>query len=124
MEQLLAHLTGDYLLQSSHMAMHKTSRWSVASFHAVVYTLPFLLITQSLPALAIISGTHAVIDRYRLAFYVSMARNIAGDPANWRRYWTTTGYEKSTPVWTSTWLVIVVDNSMHLLINFFALKYL
>jgi len=124
MEQLLAHLTGDYLLQSSHMALHKTRRWSVALLHATLYTLPFLLITLSPSALAVIGGTHAVIDRYRLAWYVSMARNMAGDPIHWHRYRTATGYDKSTPRWMSTWLVIIVDNTMHLLINFFSIQYL
>jgi hypothetical protein len=124
MEQLLAHLVGDYVLQTSHMAEHKTRCWPVAAVHAVSYCLPFLFITLSLPALAVIGGTHAVIDRYRLAHYVAMAKNMAGDPGRWRDYITHTGYATETPAWLSVWLVIITDNTLHLLINYFAIKYL
>ena len=73
MEQLLAHLVGDYVLQTSHMAEHKIRSWPVAAVHAITYCLPFLFITLSLPALAVIGGTHAVIDRYRLDALASQA---------------------------------------------------
>ena len=75
-------------------------------------------------ALAVILGTHALIDRYRLARYVSMARNMAGDPLHWRRYCTATGYADNIPAWIATGLVIIVDNTLHLLINYFAILYL
>ena len=71
----LAHLVGDYLLQSHWMATEKTKRWWPAAAHALTYGLPFLLITQSPLALAVIVGTHAVIDRYRLARHVVWAKN-------------------------------------------------
>jgi len=124
MEQILAHLFGDYVLQSSHMALHKTRRGSVAILHATLYTIPFLLITLSPPALATILGTHALIDRYRLARYISRARNMLGDPAHWQRYRTANGYPVATPVWLSAWLEIVIDNTLHLTINYFSIKYL
>lgn len=124
MEQLLAHFSGDYLLQTSHMAQHKIHSWAVALLHASFYTLPFVFITRSPAALAVILGTHALIDRYRLARYVSMARNMAGDPRHWRRYRTATGYADNLPVWIATGLVIIVDNTLHLLINYFAIRYL
>ena len=69
MGPLLAHLVGDYVLQNHAMATRKTSSWPWALLHAAFYTLPFLLLTQDWRALAIIGGTHAVIDRYRLARY-------------------------------------------------------
>lgn len=124
MEQLLAHLVGDYILQTSHMAENKIRNMGVAILHAFVYSLPFLLITQSPAALAVIFGTHAVIDRYRLAAYVARIKNMAGDPKNWRNYLTYTGYADTTPPWLSTWLVIITDNCMHLLVNYFAIRYL
>lgn len=124
MEQILAHLVGDYVLQSSYMALHKTRRWSVAWLHATFYTAPFLFITQTPAALAVILGTHAVIDRYRLARYISMARNMLGDPAQWRQYRTANGYPTMTPAWLATWLEIVIDNTLHLTINYFSIKYL
>ena len=124
MEQILAHLIGDYLLQSSYMALHKTRRASVALLHATLYTVPFLFITLSPAALAMIFGTHAMIDRYRLARYVAMARNMLGDPHHWRQYRTATGYLAATPAWLTAWLEIVIDNTMHLTINYLAIRYL
>lgn len=35
-----------------------------------------------------------------------------------------TGYPPETPVWLSTWLMIIADNTLHLTINFLALRYL
>ena len=124
MEQLLAHLVGDYVLQTSHMAENKVRSMPIALLHALIYTLPFLFITTSPAALAVIAGTHAVIDRYRLAHYLAMAKNAAGDPVHWREYLTHTGFSDKTPIWMSVWLVIITDNTMHLVINYFAIKYL
>jgi len=106
------------------MAENKIRSWAVALLHAATYTLPFLLITRSPAALAVICGSHAVIDRYRLAHYVAMAKNIAGHPPRWREYLTYTGYREDLPPWMSVWLVIITDNTMHLVANFFAIKYL
>lgn len=124
MEQLLAHLVGDYVLQTSHMAEHKIRSWLVAWWHALTYTLPFLFITSSPAALAVICATHAVIDRYRLARYVAMAKNMAGNPSRWRDFQTYTGYGEELPPWLAVWLLIVTDNTLHLATNYFAIKYL
>lgn len=35
-----------------------------------------------------------------------------------------TGYSPETPVWLATWLLIIVDNIMHVVINGLALRYL
>ena len=124
MEQLIAHLVGDYLLQTSYMAEHKVRSWAVAILHACVYSIPFVFLTQSPAALAVIFSTHAVIDRYRLARYVAMAKNMVGEPGSWRQYKTYTGFSEQTPEWMSVWLVIITDNTMHLIINYFSIKYL
>ena len=83
---ILAHLVGDYLLQTHWMATEKTSRWWPAIAHGITYTIPYMFVTQSPLALLVISGTHIVIDRYRLARHL-------------------------------VWLMIVSDNTIHLLIN-------
>jgi len=116
---LLAHLVGDYLIQSHWMAVEKTKRWWPAIVHATTYGLPFLLITQSPAAMAVIVGTHAVIDRYRLARHVVWAKNQLA-PAGHRPMWadsSATGYPSSTPPWLAVWLLIIADNTLHLLIN-------
>lgn len=116
---LLAHLAGDYLIQSHYMAQEKTKRWWPAIAHALTYGLPYLLVTQSPIALAVIVITHAVIDRYRLARHVVWAKNQLA-PKAYRRPWaecSATGYPPDTPPWLAVWLLIVADNAIHLAIN-------
>jgi hypothetical protein len=120
---LLAHLVGDYLLQSHWMATHKVERWWPAVAHGVTYGLPFLLVTQSPFALAVIVGTHIVIDRYRLAKHVVWLKNQAAPKAE-RPGHTATGYPTGTPDWLAVWLLIAADNAMHLLINVGAVAWL
>lgn len=110
-DQLVAHLVGDYILQSHWMANEKTKRSLAAGIHALCYTVPFVFITQSLVALAIICGTHFLIDRYRLARFVVWAKNGCKGP------FTATGYPDETPPWLAVWLLIIADNTLHILIN-------
>lgn len=150
--QIVAHLVGDYILQSDRMALEKTasSRW--AAYHALSYALPFLLLTASPVALAVIVGTHFAIDRWRLARYVCWLKNFVGsgwtieqasaflgwcarlgrDPVTavvwtpYRRPWsecTKTGYPDSRPDWMAVWLLIFCDNCLHVLINGVAIEF-
>lgn len=123
---LLAHLVGDYLLQSDWMATNKTKKWWPAWVHAFVYGLPFLAVTQSPTALAVIVGTHAVIDRYRLVRYLLWLKNFMAPRSSWLSWkdCETTGYPAAMPIWLSTWLMIISDNAVHLLINVAAVKWL
>lgn len=123
-DQLLLHVIGDYVIQSEWMATEKTKRSLAALVHVITYTLPFLLLTRSVAALAVIVGTHFVIDRWRLARFACWAKNW---PWPGRRPWAecrATGYPPATPVWLSTWLMIIVDNTMHVAINGAALRWL
>lgn len=124
---LLAHLVGDYLVQSHWMANAKTQRdregWVAAVVHGVTYTIPFVLITQSWLALAIIAGTHVFIDHYRLARYVVWARNQIA-PRSWRPELSATGGPADGPVWLHVWLLFIADNTLHLLINVAAIHWL
>lgn len=132
MGQLLAHLWGDYILQSHWMASNKTKRWWPCLCHCACYTLPFLLLTQSWQALAVIFSTHYFIDRYRLAAYLVWFKNILlgvprtmqpVDEYSWEDC-KATGYPKEVPAWLSVWLLIAADNTLHLTINYLALTYL
>lgn len=124
MHELLLHLTGDYLLQTEQMALRKTRSWFWAILHAGVYSLPFLLVIQRWEAWAVIFGTHALIDRFRLANFACRFKNVfwfgpdrpVGDPE--------TGYAVDTPIHVKFWLVVIIDNTIHLIINHLALKYL
>lgn len=160
------HMLGDYVLQSDWMAVNKTSAHVPAALHGLTYTLPFVALTRSPARLAVIAGTHMVIDRYRLARYPIWLKNQTGSAAE--RYPLShadgTGYHDdhpatsrgefmsaeaaagaSTPVrggpehrrelhraltgctatvkpiWMRTWLFIMADNALHLVINELAL---
>lgn len=125
---LLAHLVGDYIFQDDAMALKKTTSWRWAIYHALTYSLPYILLFvllqaplwPAVAAWAIIAGTHAVIDRYRLAKHVIWGRNQLV-PRSFRYPWSeakdNAGYSAGKPVWMSTWLMIIVDNSIHLVIN-------
>jgi hypothetical protein len=124
--QVIAHLIGDYMLQSDWMAAEKTKKTVAALAHVVTYTIPFFFLTGSLPALAVIAGTHFVIDRWRLARYICWAKNWLA-PAGWNRPWAecqATGYTPEKPPFLSVWLLIIVDNTLHVLCNATALRWL
>jgi hypothetical protein len=117
---------GDYLIQSDWMALEKTKRWWPAIVHGATNTEPYVLVTQSWAALAVIGGTHVVIDRFRLARHVCWAKNLAS-PARYRYPWAEckgTGYHQDRPEWLAVWLMVVADNTMHLLINAGAVAWL
>lgn len=124
MEQLLCHLLGDYVLQNHWMANRKVqSNWA-AAIHAVLYGLPFLFLGPSLVAILVIVITHAIIDRYRLAkLWVRFWGT--GEPG-WfmQRFFPRVEQPPEAPPFLAVWLLILVDNIMHLVINYLALKYL
>jgi hypothetical protein len=124
MEQLLLHLIGDYITQTDWMAKKKFESFPVALVHAGVYSLPFFLITSSIAAVAVIFATHAVIDHYRLAKYLVYAKNWTMDRGLRWADCSATGYHKEMPAWLATVLLFVVDNTVHLAINFTALRWL
>lgn len=75
-DQFVAHIIGDYVCQSDWMATEKTKKSVAALAHVITYTLCFVFITRNPIALALILGTHFVIDRWRLARYVCWAKNF------------------------------------------------
>lgn len=147
MSELILHLLGDYVLQSDWMANNKTKSSVAAGCHALVYSLPFLLLSPSWLAFAVILGTHFLIDRFRLARFVVWGKNCLGSPS-WLRMmawgdlhprattdtpefcrlrWSncsSTGYPSDTPAWLAVWLLIAADNTLHLAINHAALRWL
>ena len=124
MEQLLLHLIGDYVTQTDWMARTKTSTTFAALCHAVVYSLPFLLLSPTFMAIAVIALSHFLIDRFRLARYVAFGKNKLSD---WHLQWTNcraTGFPSDVPAAQAFWLMILIDNTMHLSINYAALRWL
>jgi hypothetical protein len=141
--QLLAHLWGDYLLQSDWMALNKRKESWPCAIHATIYSLCFLPLIwpRHWVALGLIAWTHYLIDRYGLARYVVYAKNFMapksshytdiclGRPMEFEcRYYpweqcSDTGYDKNRPAWLTVWLLIVADNTLHLTCNYIALKH-
>lgn len=119
-DQLLAHLTGDYLLQTDWMAQEKTRRWLPAVVHGVTYALPFVVLTRSPARLAAIAASHTVIDRYRLAKHLVWAKEQVLTPTS-HCYPTSEagpyGYHTDKPEWMAFWLMVAVDNLAHVVIN-------
>ncbi len=121
--QLILHLIGDYVTQSDWMAQNKTRSNLAALVHALVYSLPFLLI-GSFTAWSMIASTHFFIDRFRVARYIVFAKNFMGWPWPPWEDCKATGYPSATPPWMSVWLMIAADNTIHLAINWASLNYL
>lgn len=124
MEQLLLHLWGDYLTQTDWMANAKRKQLWPALVHALVYGLPFMLLTQHVAALLTITLTHLVIDWLGLARYVVFAKNWLTDQSLTWADCQATGYPSARPAWLSVWLTIIADNTLHLTVNYIALRWL
>lgn len=121
--RFLAHAFGDYVVQSNWLAQTKTSSSLTAAIHAASYTACFLPLTRDPRRLAIIGGTHFVIDRWRLARYLVWAKNQMAPQEH--RYPLKEagplGYGPNTPDWLAGWLLFIADNAVHLTINELAL---
>lgn len=124
--QLIAHGFGDYGIQSHWMANEKTKHWYAALAHALTYGACFLVLGASWQALIVIVTTHYLIDRYRLAKYVAWAKNQLGPmefrPGREAYGEGKTGYADSVPAWLSVWLMIALDNTIHVAINWWAVS--
>jgi len=124
--QLLAHLWGDYILQTDTMAKRKTTSLPIALLHALFYGLPFLFLRPTLAAWAVLVGSHAVIDRYRLARYLVWGKEWLTAPLERPKPLSEcpTGYPKDKPDFLATWLLILADNTLHITLNALALRLL
>ncbi len=121
---IFSHVIGDYFIQSDWMATQKMNSWWPAIVHGVTYTIPYLFVTQNFWALFIICSTHIVLDHYRLAKQVVWFKSFLAP----RKYWYSWseakdnfGFSKNTPAYISHWIMVIVDNTMHLAINFAAI---
>lgn len=145
MEQILAHIFGDYILQSDWMAMNKSKRSIPCLVHVLIYTSVFLIFTTSWKALLVIGGVHFILDRFPIIIRrLIWMKNHVNPSIDYPlfRWCDSTGYYDDSPYNTSTtnapstygitkrhffitiWLYIITDNFLHLLTNYLALKYL
>jgi len=123
-DQIIAHIAGDYFLQSDWMALNKKDRVFPCLVHVLLYAVPFLFLTTSAGALAVIIGTHFAIDHWNLARYPIWLKNkVLGGSRPWKDC-QATGFDPDRPIWLSVWLTIIVDNAIHVIINAAAIKWL
>lgn len=100
---LLGHLVGDYLLQTSWMAMNKANKWVPLLTHCFVYTLSVCLaifiagLSLPIAVVLIIFISHVFLDKR--VFVVWWAKHIMG---------------VKQP--EGNWLIIMADQVFHLLI--------
>ena len=118
MLQVLFHLWGDYITQNNWMANKKVlftkEGWLACFIHCALYSIPFSFIATP-TALVVIFSTHFFIDKFRLAKYVNQFKNWSFTP---------TGFPESTPPFLAVWLLLIVDNILHVTINYAALRWL
>ncbi len=125
MEQLLLHGLGDYIIQTDWMAQNKKKKglmgFIACQIHCITYSLPFFLIGSWQAVLAIYLS-HFAIDRTKILDYalawknnVKMGKKL--DISNF-------GFKRERPFAISVWLYIITDNVLHLICNYFALKFL
>ena len=104
MEQILCHFFGDFVFQTNSMGRRKKGHFWLITVHALLYVVPFVLLTQDIGDLLIIGVTHGVIDFYRLGDHLPLLRG-----------------EKSSGV--PQWVKIIYDQGLHWTINYFALRF-
>ena len=107
MEILIAHLVGDYILQSDWMAENKKKSNIACLIHTIFYVLPFLLISYiSLWQIIIMAIQHYYQDRYN---FVVWFMKVKGSP----------NFAKSP---MTPWSIILTDNILHLCFIYFLVR--
>ncbi len=121
MLQLILHGVGDYIIQTDKWAVGKKNKGLYGLIcclkHCITYTIPFMLITQSLLALLSIFISHFVVDRTRVIEWGIALKNGVKNIDNF-------GFDASKPKFIAFWLFIITDNVVHLLCNYLSLTYL
>ena len=120
MIQLLLHLLGDYIFQTSKQAFNKTKKGFFGFYqcflHCLSYSLPFLLITNFLNVILIFIF-HFILDRTNIIAHLIALKNGENNIENF-------GYPKELSKDFSKFLYIITDNTLHLIINFLIIKYI
>ena len=115
--QYLCHRAGDYLLQNGWMANHKQLRsllgWRAVLLHGLVYSCCFLwwpvmqgTLLQEWWRYSAIGVSHVLIDHYRIA-------------SLWAKFYNNDWTE---PPVTPRWVMVEIDQTMHLIINYLCLS--
>lgn len=104
--QVISHGVGDFLLQNQWMADNKAKSNVACAIHVLLYGLAFHIISWgavSPSQMAAVVGSHFLIDRLRLAHRWRLMMNV--------------GYPLEQGS-INTFVIIVIDQVMHLAINY------
>ncbi|MDA8336424.1 MAG: DUF3307 domain-containing protein [Peptococcaceae bacterium] len=107
MNYLIGHLVGDYLLQTKWQAAHKKAPgltgWSACLVHCSLWTMSVLFFTGwwKVELAILVFVSHLILDR---THFVSWFLKVSGKERD-------------------GWLVIVIDNTIHLLFLWLIAKY-
>jgi hypothetical protein len=112
---LVAHLVGDWLLQTEWQALNKTKNWRAMWSHVAVYHLLILVVlwihfgfqdTRVYPTIAALALSHAYLDRRwpEIAIMRGLRVIVDRDPERW--------------------LLIAVDQCLHIVLLGLAALYL
>lgn len=100
---LIGHFIGDYLFQTSWMAMNKTKQWIPLVIHSLIYTLIVTAVVYlgygllPLNAIILMIGSHIILDRRTFVkWWVKNVMKTNGKDAGW--------------------LIIMADQIFHLII--------
>lgn len=120
MEQLLLHLFGDFIVQNDWMALNKKNSGNKGALacmiHCFTYAVPFYFIASP-SAVFVIYLSHYILDRTHIVERFLAFRNGVDNIKNF-------GFGAERPFAITVWLMIITDNIIHLIINYFAIKYL
>ena len=121
--QILCHLWGDYILQNDWMALNKQKNtvkgYLALISHAVFYSAPFAVVAGlglsphfNIWGFLWIVVTHAIIDKFPLGMWVTRLKNW-----NWGNAGKVEGMIFGRPPYLIVWLMILIDNTIHLTLN-------
>ena len=99
MNYLVAHLVGDFLLQTDWMAQNKKRSSFVCTVHVMAYMVPFLFLNLAWWQLAIIAAQHWIQDKTNFVTWYMQAVGKA---------------EFAKPP-LAPWSIFVVDATFHIL---------
>ena len=97
MHPFLAHLIGDFLLQTEWMAVNKKDKLSAVFIHVLSYLIPFIFTGLSVWQLVLIGILHGAQDHSSFVMW-------------WIKFW------KKTPEENLGMLPMIIDQVFHLVV--------
>jgi hypothetical protein len=125
---IIAHIIGDYFLQTRNMAFEKCNRtwkgFNACYFHCCIYTICICCAIHQISLIIFINIflSHYIIDRYSLAD--KFLRLINGRCSSW--YWNYIApNDKMDNIQASFTAIVyaVIDNTMHILLMLLIFKF-